>query len=65
MPANRRKYTDKVINKTQPAVIIYPKYSSQPISRTKSEIMQLMDPTTREIPLSRVRHVRDGGRHID
>lgn len=60
-PNNQVKYSDVVRNKTQPAVIINPKDTSQSYSQTKSEIMRYVDPTSSDIQLSRVKTVKDGG----
>lgn len=60
-PAIRPNYSDVIKNRTQPAVIIKPKNSSQSSATTKVDILQHVDPSQNNIQLSRVKNCRDGG----
>ena len=55
------KYSEIVKNKTNPAVIIQPKSQGQDFSKTKSELLQKINPVNSNIQLSKVVNVKNGG----
>lgn len=59
--AEQPSYSDILKNNTQPAIVIQPKNVEQPISQTKSEITQNLNPSQSNIQLSRVKNLKNGG----
>lgn len=55
------KYADILKNKTSPAVIIHPKDPNQDYSKTKSDLLEKVNPASSNINLSKVVSVKNGG----
>lgn len=55
------RYSDIVKNKTEPAVLIVPKNSSQLPNQLKSDMLDNINPVENNLHLSRVRTTKDGG----
>lgn len=55
------RYADVLKDKSQSAVIIYPKDSNQPLNITKSDILSNINPTVENLQISKVKSVKDGG----
>lgn len=54
-------YAKIVRNKAQPAIIVKPKDSSQEHAKTKTDMLNEINPADSNIQLSRIRTVKDGG----
>ncbi|KAJ3659404.1 hypothetical protein Zmor_011094 [Zophobas morio] len=54
-------YSNILKNKTQPAIIVKPKDSNQPVSVTKSDIKSKINPIGSQFSLSKVKNIKDGG----
>lgn len=61
VPDKIPKYSEIVKNKTNPAVIIQPKNHGQEYSRTKSELLQKINPVNSNLQFSKVVNVNNGG----
>lgn len=59
--AEQPSYSDILKNNTQPAIIIQPKNLGQPISQTKSDISQNINPSQSNIQLAKVKNLKNGG----
>lgn len=55
------KYSDVIRNKTNPGVIIMPKNQEQLNSKTRSELMQQINPLETPLQISKVKNVKGGG----
>lgn len=55
------KYSDVLKSRAQPAIIVYPKNSEQPIAKSKAEILNNISLSEENIQLAKVKNVKDGG----
>ena len=54
-------YSDIMMNKTKPAIIIKPKNKEEKLDKTKSVISSNINPVESNIQISKVRNTKDGG----
>ena len=54
-------YSEIIKNKTQPAVIVKPKNSQQPVTKTKVDINKNINTVDSNLTLSKVKNMKDGG----
>lgn len=55
------KYSDVLKDKSQPAVVIHPKNSNQPQSKTKADILRNINPLEENMQLAKIKNIKDGG----
>ncbi|KAG5863010.1 hypothetical protein JTB14_019260 [Gonioctena quinquepunctata] len=60
-PNCHMKYSDLLIDKSQPVISIHPNNSTQSSSSTEAEILRNVDPGQENLKLTKVKPVKDGG----